>query len=96
MQVEVITRIIFKIPEEADAVEAMQEQLKSNPNPGVHTHIIRTYSTVEFCMSRCQEGPIDRQDPKARIECQTCLYEDFPFTQFPCSCCSIYSHWRSK
>lgn len=87
MQVEVITRIIFKIPEEADAVEAMQEQLKSNLNPGVHTHIIRTYNTVEFCMSRCQEGP---------IECLTCKYENVHIWEYPCRGCSKFSNWRSK
>ena len=96
MQVEVITRIIFKIPEEAEAVEAMQEQLKSNPNPGVRTHIIRTYNSVEFCMSRCQEGPIDRQDPKARLECLTCKYENVHFWEYPCRGCSKLDKWRSK
>ena len=80
-----------------DAIKiCLEEQLKSNPNPDVHTNIIGTYSTVEFCMSWCQEGPIDRPDPKSHIECQTCLYEDFSFNLFPCSCCSKYSHWRSK
>lgn len=67
MQVEVITRIIFKIPEEGDAAKEMQEQIRSNPNPGVYTRIIRTDNTVEIFMSRCQEGPINRRGTQKPI-----------------------------
>lgn len=91
MQVEVITRVIFKIPEEGDAVTAMQKSIRSNPNPGVHTRIIKTDNTVEIFMSRCQESPIDRQTQKL---CITCKYATDFSVDCPCKWCIKRSNWK--
>ena len=91
MQVEVITRIIFKIPEEADAAEKMQNSIMSKPCPDVYTRIVKTGGSVEIYMSRCQEGPIDRQTRKL---CITCKYATYFSSDCPCKWCINRSNWR--
>lgn len=93
MQVEIITRIIFKLPEEADAAKMMQDSIRSKPSPDVYTRIIRTDYTVEIFMSRIQAGPIDRQTPK---NCITCKYTACHPWDYPCRVCVKYSDWRPK